>query len=294
VQLQFSSVVDLGETSVDIRRRILPACVGNRHGRAGNWESPVLVIPLSHVHGGKCAANHEIGQAVGHLTLAFTVDTDPEEILSAVDAETRSVAAGAAAVADDLGVSLQNWMENIDVAWLAPGSQIQQQQQPQSKSGCDGPLSTLMAPSDLAPDGWISHTATNGRVFWHHKALGPAPWEKEKASAFRKKVGDSSALPKEIVTNIRDQIAQRSAEAPVEPIYNRRGATASLSSSTDRVDAPEEDPDAWVSHKGPDGRLFWHHLALGPPPWESDRNQRCQANIKCAVPPGMTKVAYSM
>jgi len=31
---------------------------------------------------------------------------------------------------------------------------------------------------------------------------------------------------------------------------------------------PEVTPECWVSHEGPDGRTFWHHTALGPPPWE--------------------------
>eukprot|EP00439_Symbiodinium_sp_Y106_P012059 s32_g1.t2 len=26
--------------------------------------------------------------------------------------------------------------------------------------------------------------------------------------------------------------------------------------------------DGWVKHLGPDGREFWHHLSLGPPPWD--------------------------
>lgn len=32
--------------------------------------------------------------------------------------------------------------------------------------------------------------------------------------------------------------------------------------------SPDMAPDGWVSHAGPNGRRFWHHLSLGPPPWE--------------------------
>lgn len=32
---------------------------------------------------------------------------------------------------------------------------------------------------------------------------------------------------------------------------------------------PDVAPDDWVSHVGPNGREFWHHTALGPPPWGS-------------------------
>lgn len=31
---------------------------------------------------------------------------------------------------------------------------------------------------------------------------------------------------------------------------------------------PEQSPDGWISRKGPGGRIFWHHKALGPAPWE--------------------------
>lgn len=27
-------------------------------------------------------------------------------------------------------------------------------------------------------------------------------------------------------------------------------------------------PEGWVSYRGPNGREFWHHLSLGPPPWD--------------------------
>mmetsp|Transcript_39209 Transcript_39209/g.106103 ORF Transcript_39209/g.106103 Transcript_39209/m.106103 type:complete len:275 (-) Transcript_39209:80-904(-) len=32
--------------------------------------------------------------------------------------------------------------------------------------------------------------------------------------------------------------------------------------------SPDLKADGWVSHVGPNGRQFWHHLSLGPPPWE--------------------------
>lgn len=32
--------------------------------------------------------------------------------------------------------------------------------------------------------------------------------------------------------------------------------------------SPEVSSDGWVCRHGPGGRVFWHHLELGPPPWE--------------------------
>ncbi|CAK9050991.1 unnamed protein product, partial [Durusdinium trenchii] len=33
--------------------------------------------------------------------------------------------------------------------------------------------------SELPAAGWISHVGKGGRVSWHHKSLGPAPWERQ-------------------------------------------------------------------------------------------------------------------
>jgi len=34
------------------------------------------------------------------------------------------------------------------------------------------------------------------------------------------------------------------------------------------IKSPDCAPEGWVCREGPGGRLFWHHTALGPPPWE--------------------------
>eukprot|EP00928_Gymnodinium_smaydae_P083868 TRINITY_DN67106_c0_g1_i1.p1 TRINITY_DN67106_c0_g1~~TRINITY_DN67106_c0_g1_i1.p1 ORF type:complete len:597 (+),score=62.98 TRINITY_DN67106_c0_g1_i1:136-1791(+) len=36
--------------------------------------------------------------------------------------------------------------------------------------------------SELAPDGWVSHRTPEGRIFWHHTSLGPAPWDRPAAA----------------------------------------------------------------------------------------------------------------
>jgi len=298
VQFQFASVSELGEASVDIRRRALPSCIGNRHGKDGKWESPALVVPLSHVKGGKCSADYGIGEAVAHVTLGFSVDTDPEAILAAVEAETQTVA-------EALGVNeVMHWMEKPwDAAWLAPmGHGLDNEGC--NTDGCDysrgnngwkdcndDPFGTIMG--DLDKDGWIAHTAPNGRKFWHHRDLGPAPWEVTAAdstppplptkgcqninvaeqiagalsvrSAVEAPHGRSAVTPLSTrqapaFENIREQIAQLQAGNETTP--SRQGGQKSKI-----VNSPDQDPDAWVSHEGPDGRIFWHHLALGPPPW---------------------------
>lgn len=36
--------------------------------------------------------------------------------------------------------------------------------------------------------------------------------------------------------------------------------------------SPEVSSEGWVCKHGPGGRVFWHHLELGPPPWERTTN----------------------
>ncbi|CAJ1366511.1 unnamed protein product [Effrenium voratum] len=32
--------------------------------------------------------------------------------------------------------------------------------------------------TDLPAEGWVKHTGPDGREFWHHLSLGPAPWDR--------------------------------------------------------------------------------------------------------------------
>jgi len=212
VQLEFSCTADLGEASVDLRRRVLPACVENRRGACdldSTWESPLVLAPLFHVRGGKCVAGHGIGEAVAHVALVFSVDQNPESILDAADWETRTVA-------DTLGVGgVVSWlktprcgstrtddnaMEDPMKACTAPPSPSTT---PKMKSTAkDSATPTSASPScsknlayllqspnrsddrllqapDFAPNEWVCCNGPGGRTFWHNTALGPAPWEAE-------------------------------------------------------------------------------------------------------------------
>ena len=72
---------------VDLRRCVLPACVGSPcSSEDSRWESLPIVVLLYHVRGGLRAEGQALGQPVGHVTLSFTVDQDPEAILLEVDA----------------------------------------------------------------------------------------------------------------------------------------------------------------------------------------------------------------
>lgn len=42
---------------------------------------------------------------------------------------------------------------------------------------------------------------------------------------------------------------------------------------------PEAEPHLWRSKVGPDGRTFWHHLSLGPVPWDEGEEFRHEASL---------------
>lgn len=54
--------------------------------------------------------------------------------------------------------------------------------------------------------------------------------------------------------------------------------------------SPDLAPDGWVCLRRPDGREFWHHLALGPAPWQAEQ---LDGNGYCAGAQGSTSVASS-
>jgi hypothetical protein len=299
VQFQFASTTDLGEASLDIRRRALPACIGHQHSKHGSWESPILVIPLSHVKDGRCSADHCIGEAVAHVTLAFSVDTDPEAILAALDMETRGVA-------DVLGASdVINWMENPwEAAWLNPGAEAGHElvrrvrgparhTPPLADGNCNPDnfntyhKQDLMG--DLAPDGWISYVAPNGRKFWHHKTLGPAPWECKAGSHSSKSAAPPAPVHCGHASPSKTKKGQHKRGSP-----NGQRRTWSREAILTIVNGPDQEPTDWVSHQGPDGRIFWHHVALGPAPWDlkPELTESLPDECEVGVPPSTLRAAW--
>lgn len=83
LQMQLPSTQELGETMLDLRRRVLPACEpavssGNRgFGGTGRpeWTSPTLVVPLTRRGLGSQMA------IVARVVVSFSVNVDPEVLL---------------------------------------------------------------------------------------------------------------------------------------------------------------------------------------------------------------------
>lgn len=311
VMFHLTSVSELGQGCVDLRRRALPACERDRRSASGDaaWESPVLLIPIVPVRGGVVTDGHQYGEPTAHVALSFSLNVDPDEILQAIDAQSRQVWDVMESKADhaiswlvdskdsDPGVScMPGGFRPGSAVGYVPGSSLLEEPPwlPQSCAGtpredafssqrwdatltpreCQlaaerasarhppwNPDPVLLGP-ELAPEGWISRKGPNGKVFWHHRALGPAPWEaaeaQEAARAGAARAG--GVVPPSV----------RSAPQLSQPCnYAGAGAPAARSTSFGTLISPDLPPDGWVCHRRPDGRTFWHHTSLGPAPWEA-------------------------
>lgn len=253
LQLQMSRVQEVGEACVNLRRRALPGCQPRSSSDGAQvWGSPVLLVPLSHVKGGVLGDAQLLGDAAATVAVALSVDTDPDTILEAAEATTRTVSESLALTAGDLmrqvGAPI-GWfnqeapaeecssppvMEGLRT--LTPGEAQEAAERARRRSGkVPSAEEPLLAP-DLAPEGWISRKGPHGRYHWHHRSLGPAPWE-ENPSSFCEDTGQRPEPPARSVS--------------FGPILSGG--------------LPQE---SWTSHKGPNGRVFWHNTLLGPPPWE--------------------------
>merc|ERR1719162_4364 len=104
---------------------------------------------------------------------------------------------------------------------------------------------------DLSPEGWISRKGPNGRLYWHHRSLGRAPWEEEPASA-------------------RCEVPLRGSTLPALPVHVGMPARGTVQCYMPPVRSHLPD-ECWMSHIGPGGRTFWHNRSLGPAPWEIPR-----------------------
>mmetsp|Transcript_13926 Transcript_13926/g.24359 ORF Transcript_13926/g.24359 Transcript_13926/m.24359 type:complete len:493 (+) Transcript_13926:154-1632(+) len=361
VQFQFSGIADLGEASVDLQRRALPACIGPQTSRVGIWESPVVLVPLFHVRGGLLGDGHVVGQAVAHIAVSFSVDVDPEEILAVVANEWRPVSEQVRSWMDqapwsartpslprrgpidiDTGAEVMRKASRPSLAatertplstrrkseasrWeprspsakdraarparrkeeqsgRSPAKSCAGSQAPTPQS-CSFPRTQSLISPNLAPDGWIACRARNGRTFWHHKALGPPPWDApegsdenippERPNWQENTLPQFKALPVKLLKCAQDQDIEDSPNKAIDPMRpeaakwnspNSRVASSPMQpchAQGGRASLHEFDlePDGWVSCKGPNDRIFWHHLALGPAPWEEGGPPLCETAI---------------
>ena len=191
----------LGMATADLLRHVLPICNPTRQGDDRfRYQSPVQMVTLKEVNASE----------VGSIAVLFALDADPKELLAAA-----SITAAAKPFLRRPETMQATW-------WLdccsSEGRRVCSEhcEAEQGPDGQDGDTSlnlpTLLRrpeppslPSpEQAPDGWICRRGPGGRMFWHHKALGPAPWEavpsglKNSRAFYRSimgKVADLSDLP---------------------------------------------------------------------------------------------------
>lgn len=195
VQLQMSRRQDVGEACVDLRRRALPFC-GQK--RSEVWESPVLLVPLSHMRGGLFGGSAQLGEAVATVAVSFLVDTDPETILAATEAPSLEQ------VRADLAERAEGFMRQVyeiptPLGWfnfesqgqeevtglrtMTPNETMEASERARERSDQVPHDPGLILSPDVQPEGWIRRKGPHGRYHWHHRSLGLAPWELEEPSA---------------------------------------------------------------------------------------------------------------
>jgi hypothetical protein len=234
VQLQLQRVADLGEGSYSIRQRILPACVRNRHCFNGiySWESPMLPVPLSHVKGGLCSDDHGLGEAVAHVTAVFKFDMDPEALMEMADDEVRPVS-------DAINRRAERVMRLLEQPVVLPmPSRFGDEDGDECREEC-----VIWDPNaDMAAGGLCSYCLDHA---------GDAV------------EADEFDLMQQTLTGA--EIQQAVQKALRTPAASPCPAVASRT-----ISSPDLAPEGWISRRGPNGRLYWHHRSLGPAPWEQE------------------------
>lgn len=225
---QFSGrPADVGEATIDLQKKVLPSCLQQTlksDKRRCVWCSPIVPVPLNHMKGGLLGAECKLGEAVAHVTLLFSLDTDPDYLLDLIRPSAVALKQKLWEGADEMSRFIDSLpsaspcccqpicgdVDPLDVDAAVSRAALRAWSVAEVQKPLPAP--------ELSPENWVSTIGPNGRRYWHNLALGPPPWE--------------------------------DAESPPS------------------IPSPDEVPNGWIYHEGADGRRFWHHTDLGPPPWE--------------------------
>jgi len=189
VQLELQAA-EVGTAILDLRNQVLSTCVEQErdlgsHCWASRTTSVPLYAPVKSLRDALKEGNRPF-EVVGHVAVVFSVDTDPEDILATVGPPRKSVADVKEKVGERVEGAMQWLGKPIDSSRLANVPELRsrneslgESQQPESepKSVCDSREVCLDPKFAPEGEGWVSHSGPDGRTFWHHVALGPAPWE---------------------------------------------------------------------------------------------------------------------
>lgn len=245
-EIEMAGAKEFGEASIDMRRRVLPACIVERcldpdgadhfDGAAGHrlWETPVLVIPLL----SEATTGGTSGEATATITVSFSVNTDPVALLKQADFVENPIA--------PLNPFFQQGGECFVRARRAVND---------AASGCG-------CSTDRCRRG--EPGAQQLTIRGHQPAIGsPSAAIFPTAATALHATGAEPTFP-------RSMMHLRAAAPLVAPRESQSQVTADGAAP---VGFEEEAEDGWVSQVSPGGRTMWHHLSLGPPPWQAASNR---------------------
>lgn len=287
MQLQWAGVADLGETAVDLRRRVLPACVGRNkrpnapkaEGSASWWESPVLLIPLLHVRGGLVGEHYDLNEPTGHVAVVFSLNADPEALLAAAEVQERGVTEVLASRARGAGDRVMAWLDQpIELGYLedelagyVPGSDFSDAFTFDPAPAAPAAQAAAQAAQAQGRGGSAASDVSGGM----DAGAGLARLAAQAADVFS---GAGLSLAGGSASS-RQGVAWDKTITPADVAEAQRRAAMRSGQSTleHTLDAPDLSPEGWISRKGPGGRRYWHHRALGPAPWESVSEEEVSA-----------------
>jgi len=272
---------EIGTGAVNVAERILPACVQERRGTDGqicSWYSPMMLVPLNHVRGGICGGTGGIAaglrrrtpvleQTFGHAAAAaqeqvsVTMQTlsEAEKRLGKTMRSTKRSIDDAKKVVEECSTQTLRTLQaaehkldgqlnvlaaNVDRMIRAGGNT--------SSTPGPGVGAHDALPPDLDPDAWVCYRGPNGQSCWHHKALGPAPWDEQAndpASASRPPAETLPAAPTDAQAS---QQAHRSGGIPSRGTRERAGSVLFLDGEPDwkRVSNAWHSSVDWILREG--------------------------------------------
>mmetsp|Transcript_35976 Transcript_35976/g.111773 ORF Transcript_35976/g.111773 Transcript_35976/m.111773 type:complete len:657 (-) Transcript_35976:112-2082(-) len=255
-QVNLAKMREIGTCSVNLRRDVLPQCALRNQGVQNGvgsaqaadvagpqqiWETAAMVLPLAHV--GADNSPYVLAEAAAHVTVTFGVNVDPQALMRAADDKMRPLA-------ERVATPLRQWIQE-PVRWVYEASSA-------NCTACEdvpraGRTAACPAVMDLPrAKGIVSERASQARGIVSERVAEAY----EAAAAGCSPACDLDPSPR-VAPAPGNIVTPRTMLDPSAPFPQGPGALG-----------PDLKSDGWVSHIGPNGRQFWHHLSLGPPPWE--------------------------
>jgi len=268
--------VKVAQGLVDLKTRVLHACERKQEGASGvdlgtrAFMSPVVVIGMSHVKGGTLGESVQLGEAVAHVALVFSLDADPEEILLAAGMRPRRRSITAAK--ERVEATKGRMTERMETT----RGRLTERLQTLRRSA------SLESLRNLRRSASLESMSTRASLESFRRSASLESVRQSPAMENLRSLRRSSSVER-LVTRAESTVntaRARLRSSSLTPSFLRRKASGPRSRKDlgdGVVPDPDLDPEGWVSLRGPDGREFWHHLSAGPPPWQGASTIRADA-----------------